>query len=171
MQNGVVCVVSAMPVSQALPQTWYDPTGPAEPDRAAAPWHTLALRALMLRIGVTGGWDNNLNAGTHFGTPCALNARLDHPHPKIKRRLRMINEPGKPILHQAPQTAKYSLTRLHSSPPCIPARRRRRRLLLRPGLVALLGVKAVPSSSLACATDAPTGGDWRCARVQYWRGP
>ena len=35
-----------MPVSQALPQTCYDPTGPAEPDRAAAPWHTLALHAL-----------------------------------------------------------------------------------------------------------------------------
>ena len=46
MQNGVVCAVSAMPVSQALPQTWYDPTGPAEPDRAAATWHTLALHAV-----------------------------------------------------------------------------------------------------------------------------
>ena len=50
MQNGVVCAVSAMPVSQALPQTWYDPTGPAEPDRAAPPWHFLVLRGLTAPI-------------------------------------------------------------------------------------------------------------------------
>ena len=46
VQNGAVCAVSVMPVYQALPQTWYDPPGPTEPDRAAAPWHTVALHAL-----------------------------------------------------------------------------------------------------------------------------
>ena len=44
VQNGVVCTVSAMPVSQALPQTWYAPPGPTEPERAAVPERTLALR-------------------------------------------------------------------------------------------------------------------------------
>ena len=37
VQNGVVCTV-------ALPQTWYDPPGPTEPERAAVPERHLALR-------------------------------------------------------------------------------------------------------------------------------
>ena len=55
-----------------------------------------ALRLGPHRVG-TGRSYNNLNAGTHFGTPWTINAQVDPPPPKIKRRLRMINEPGKPI--------------------------------------------------------------------------